>query len=422
MTNQPHLRLAGRRQGELFSDPTANAIWAGFLTLDVATQHDFLDRLRERLAVPEGQGGTHAIRVSRLVAAIREADGLLAAQASAEPGFDPTQPPALTEDAFEALRKNNKHFRWPAASSLRAWVHGGWNDVLARAGVKEVDGGDALFVVSGGRYQWEEMSRALRDYRDYLIERGHDRPEDFGMWDYINWAKLPHILARPGRRPQSQAPFDNYGGFLTAKVAALANEEAPRGDLPRRRAARSGHVRPTSGYGYTDEELIAAVREVVAFRDGSVPRASEFRSARRTLLESELAEGKTARPFPSYNVLLHRWKPWDAVLVKAGYEPFGEVVIDEETGRGVIEGPRNHISDADLLKGLAEAFEQRGKPFKFGTYKQYLADRGRRSLAGRRMATYACIYARYRDVAGERGPFKYACDLALPEGWEQLDD
>ncbi len=108
-------------------------------------------------------------------------------------------------------------------------------------------------------------------------------------------------------------------------------------------------------------------------------------------------------------------------MVACGYPPFNEVVIDPESERGEFGGPRNHIPDADLFAGLVEAFEQRGKPFRNGVYKDYVKTQGKVALSGRRLASYACIYARYRDVAGARGPFKHACDIALPAGWDQPD-
>ena len=173
MPTNSHLTLVGPRHGDLFSDPAAGAIWAALLTLDVALQHEFLARLQERLAVPALAGGTHKVRIARLVAATREADGMLLAQASGDPAFDPTAPPALTEDAYEQLRKRHREFGWPPASTMRSWVQGGWNDVLRRAMLKTVDGGDAVFMVSNTDYTWEEVAAAVCGFRDYLTEQGH---------------------------------------------------------------------------------------------------------------------------------------------------------------------------------------------------------------------------------------------------------
>jgi hypothetical protein len=421
MSNPSHLKLVGPRPGELFSDPTVTAIWAALLTLDVALQHEFLARLRDRLAVPGLAGGTHAVRIARLVAATREAEGMLLAAASAAPDFDPTAPSPLTEDAYEALRKVHREFGWPPASTMRSWVQGGWNNVLQRALLSSVDGGDAVFTTSCLRFCWDEVSDAVRAFLAYRVDQGHPEPTDFGYQDIVNWAKLPHVLALPGRRPRSQSPFDNYGGFLAVKAAALAGDGPPDGAAPRRDGLRSGKLRPTCGYGYERAELVAAVDEVVAYRDGSVPRSSEFKRARRSIIDAERLAGLPARAFPAYESLINTWKSWDAVLVAGGYPPFREVTIDPETERGMLVGPRNHISDSDLFAGLLEAFEQRGKPFRFGVYVDYVKSHGRYALSGRRLASYPCIYGRYRDVAGARGPFKYACDLALPAGWDQPD-
>lgn len=418
----PSLRLVGPRPRELFSDPTAGALWAALLTLDVGLQHEFLARLREKLAVPVLEGGTHQVRISRLVAAVREAEDMLLAQASGQPGFDPTRPPALTEDAYEGLRRTHPECGWPPASSARSWVQGGWNDVLRRAMVKTVDGGDALFVTCGGDYAWEEVAGAVSAFREHLLAKGHPDPTNFSLHDLLNWAKLPAVLTLAGRRPQSQGPFDKFGGFLAVKAAALAGEGPPDASAPRRNSVRSGHVRPTSGYGYTDAELKAAVAEVVAYRDGRVPRSGEFRMARSAILMAEKRAGRPARAFASYNKLLSRWKPWDAVLVACGYPSVRDIEVDPETGSAPIEGPRNHIPDEDLLAGIREAFEQRGKPFNHGVYRDYVKDRAKVALTGKRLGTYACIYSRLRETAGPRGPFKHACDLALPEGWDQPDE
>jgi len=456
MPTNSHLTLIGPRHGELFSDSAAGAIWAALLTLDVALQHEFLARLQERLAVPVLAGGTHKVRIARLVAATREADGMLLAQASADPVFDPTAPPALTEDAYEKLRKRHREFGWPPASTMRSWVQGGWNDVLSRAMVKTVDGGDAVFMVSNTDYSWEEVAAAVCGFRDYLTEQGHPDPTGFGFHDLINWAKLPHVLARAGRRPRSQSPFDNYGGFLAVKAAALAGEPAPnaragrgRGSGSRggsgteagrgagevggvggsgsggpspRKAVRSGHLRPASGYGYESTELKAALDEVVAYRDGRVPSATEFISARRDIIAMEQRAGLPARGFPSYNRMLGVAKPWDAVLVTFGYPPFREVEVDAQTGRVSVADAPNAIPVADLHAGLLEAFEQRGKPFGRGVYDTYVKDRGRVGPSGKRLPVSPTICARYRDIAGDRGAFKHACDLALPAGWDQPDE
>jgi len=421
MSNSSHLKLVGPRPGELFSDPTVTAIWAALLTLDVALQHEFLARLRDRLAVPGLAGGTHAVRIARLVAATREAEGMLLAAASAAADFDPTAPPSLTEDAYEALRKVHREFGWPPASTMRSWVQGGWNDVLQRALLTTVDGGDAVFTTSCLRFSWDEVADAVRAFCAYRVDQGHPKPTDFGFHDIVNWAKLPHVLPLPGRRPRSQPPFDNYGGFLAVKAAALAGEGPPDGEAPRRKALRSGKLRPTCGYGYERAELVAAVDEVVAYRKGSVPRSSEFKRARRSIIDAEQLAGLPGRAFRSYESLISTWKSWDAILVAAGYPPFHEVSIDPESERGELVGPRNHIFDADLLAGLLEAFTQRGKPFRYGVYKNYVKTQRKVGLSGRRLASYPCIYGRYRDVAGARGPFKYACDLALPAGWDQPD-
>ncbi len=66
MSQNQSLKLVGPRPGELFADQAANALWAAVLTLDVALQHELLARLREKLAVPVLEGGTHEGRIAGL--------------------------------------------------------------------------------------------------------------------------------------------------------------------------------------------------------------------------------------------------------------------------------------------------------------------------------------------------------------------
>ena len=181
-------------------------------------------------------------------------------------------------------------------------------------------------------------------------------------------------------------------------------------------------MRPASGYGYETAELKGALDEVVAYRDGRVPSATEFISARREIIAAEKHAGLPARGFPSYTRMLGVAKPWDAVLVTFGYPPFRDVEVDAQTGRVSVADAPNAVPLADLQAGLLEAFEQRGKPFGRGVYDTYVKDRGRIGLSGKRLRGSPTIYARHRDTAGNRGAFKHACDLALPAGWDQPDE
>jgi hypothetical protein len=161
----------------------------------------------------------------------------------------------------------------------------------------------------------------------------------------------------------------------------------------------------------------AAVDEI-AGRLGRPPRAGEFKREQRDMLAEEADRGLPPRAVPRYETIIGRWKVWDAVLVASGYEPFRPVAVDPDTGRGEVAGPRPHISDEDLRAGIVEAFAEKGKPFNMTVYRAYVEDSGRVSKTGRRLATYSCLYQRYRTTTA--APWKYVCDRVLPPGWDQL--
>lgn len=59
---------------ELFSDPTAKAIWAAFLTLEEGVKHQFLAELRIHLAVAERET-PQKTRLAHAVMSLNEAYG-----------------------------------------------------------------------------------------------------------------------------------------------------------------------------------------------------------------------------------------------------------------------------------------------------------------------------------------------------------
>ncbi|MGB7160156.1 MAG: hypothetical protein WBD40_18965 [Tepidisphaeraceae bacterium] len=377
--------------------------------LDVATQHEFVDALRTRLVVPKDSGSSHDIRMGRLVQSIREAREMLVADASDEAG----RVPSLTEERYCELRVRFREADWVAPSTMRAWVRGSWNDVLRRANVETVEGGDTLVAQTGGAYTWDEIRLGLRECAVFWRERGHD---DFSFRDFLSWANLPQVLGTPGRRPRSQGPFDAYSGFMACKAQALRAADAPPPD-GRSRQVRAGIWRPSSGYGYEEAQLREALDEVVAYI-GKVPRPGEFVAARRAILDEESAQGMPPRAFASYNKLINTWKPWDAALVACGYRPFRAVSLDGETGRGRYVAPDRHrISEEDLFAGVLEAYEAKGRPFSKVDYEEYIQKQRFVSRAGRPMATYTGMYSRYRHRT--RQPWRWVCEQALPDGWNR---
>ena len=403
------------------ADPTACAIWAALCTLEEGVKHQFLAELRCHLAIVERET-PHRTRVARAVR-LNEAHEVLLAEArearrtaaSSSPDPQPEPEPKLTEFAYAGLRLTHPEFRWMPPSTIRHTFGGQWNDALREARLDTVSSGEVITGYLGPSYEWEEVRDALRDYRDYLAERSAPDPEDFNLKGSYRWAKRPDILRRPGRRPRSQGPFDNFGGFLVAKTIAFAGDVPPTADAAEAAGLQWGAAGP---YRYSDEQLIAAVHEIAA-RLGRAPRALEFRKEQRLMHAEEAARGLPRRAVPTDGTVLKRWKLWDAVLVACGYEPHRPIEVDPDTGAARPNGPRPHIPDEVLLAGIVEAFEAKGKPFTMKVYGAYVTERGRASRSGQRLATYHCIHARYRGAP--EGPWRHACDKVLLSGWDQLD-
>jgi hypothetical protein len=402
--------------GELLADPTAKAIWAALCTLEEGVKHLFLAHLRAHLVVAERETPQRT-RVALAVTSLNEAHGVLMAEAraSTSPGeHAPERAPELTEPAYTGLRLTHPDRGWMAPSTIRRTSGGQWNEALREARLDTVSDGEVLTSYQGAAFEWAEVSKALCDFRDFRAERTAPLPEDFSLTDYYAWARRPDILRRAGRRPRSQVPFDRFGGFLAAKAAAFAGDGPSTVNGPR--ATRSGSVRPGAAYRYDDDQMKAAVDEIAA-RLGRPPRAGEFQREQREMLAEEADRGLPPRAVPSYNTIIKRWKLWDAALLAYGHEPNRPVTIDPDTGRGEPVGPRPHIPDEDLRAGIAEAFAAKGKPFNMNVYSAYVEERGRVSETGRRLATYSCLYQRYRTDTP--APWKHVCDQVLPPGWDE---
>ena len=87
------------------------------------------------------------------------------------------------------------------------------------------------------------------------------------------------------------------------------------------------------------------------------------------------------------------------------------VRVDAATGT-----PGNRISDEDLSSSLREAYEELGPPFTVNAYVAWQRRKSGIGKSGRRLASYACVYGRYRGAP--EGAWRAACDKALPNGWQ----
>lgn len=367
--------------GELFADAGARAVWAAIVHLDEATKHRLLAVLAEHLAVPEDRVDPHRARTARAIAALREAAKL------ADDG--------LSRDAYDELRRRNPGAGWPGSSSVCRWLGGTWNDGLREAGLSEVFDGDAVVRELGPAFTREECVQAVLDY---VADTGDQLP---GCHAVIAWAKRSDVRARSGHRPRSLGPYQRLFAGWTEVLAAcgLIDANAPTGAAVG--TTGYGSVRPAKAYGYTEEQLFAAMREV-ADRLARSPKTQEYIREREKILAEEGAAGRLPRAFPTYNVIQTRFPTWDEALSAAGLEPV----------RGRYGGPRpirerrtRRIDDEVMLAAIREAFAMVGEPFTSTAYTNWRAEQRKRDRAERRVRTipsYVAMWQRWGSWVAAR--------------------
>lgn len=281
----------GQRQRQLFSDSTAEVVWAAICALDEGLQHEVLRQLRERLAAADIRETPQQQRLARAIAALREA--------ADKQGRSPS--------VGEYRRLRVDHPEWPPDGSVRRWLGGSWNTALKRAHLDAERVGDALVEHQGPGFSKDEVTAALREAAEDLASENGDGCLPT-VTAYLAWARRPDVRRRSGRRPRSLIPFQRlFGGYLPALVAAgLANDEAATG-IPRSTASRAA-----SGYRYTDAQLFAAMDEVVACLDdeGRLPTVVEYQRLRQEILDAGQAEGRPPRALASWNVFHRRFGSW----------------------------------------------------------------------------------------------------------------
>ena len=336
-------------RGELFADPGARAVWAAIQALDPADQHDVLTELQALLAVAHIEGSVEKTKLTRAVAALREAAQILG------------HSPSISE--YEGIRKAKPELGWPPDGSLRRWFgRVSWNECLKRAHLDAHPDGDIVVRSLGPKLSPDEITEALKVCSEEICA---DRPPAFN--EYLAWARRQDVKVRPGRRPLSQGPFERVFGSYRNAVAAsglIAEHEAVQDPV-------TGRVRSAS-YFISDEEIKSAILEVEE-TIGHTPRSTEYVRERDAVIRDSLKTGKP-RTLPSLNAIFRRFRSWDGALTAAGLEPLG----GRTTSKGRLNLPHGPLySDEDILETLRRAYAEIEPPF---TTSRFIAWR-RKQLA-----------------------------------------
>jgi hypothetical protein len=363
-------------RGELFTDPAARVIWPAIIALPEAVKHDVLKALGNHLALSHERDTPHGQRVARAVAALREAYDLHVASGGVGP---------LSVERYRELRQHQARHGWPPDASVRRWLGGSWNDALKSARLETVPDGDALKVHLGGAITAEEAITALRLCAEQL-----GRIPTFN--DYLHWCHRDDVIALPGRRPQSQPPFDRiFGGWTPALSAAALIETTAAGAVSPNYSLRPG------AYRYTREQVGEAL-SACAQTLGRSPRSAEYMRWRAEELRDSTRQPTEHVARPSYAVIHRIFASWDAALSAAGLQPLGgrSTRSNERTRR--TDGYR--YTEQQLLEAVRDAHEAMGWPLTGKAYglwhKQQLdALRAEYRPVHRVLPSYSALVSRF---------------------------
>jgi hypothetical protein len=353
--------------GEVFEHDASKPVYAAFLALEPARQHQLLALMQHRLAVPDMDQQSRRTRLHEAHRALAEASRLLGE--------------APTVSAFEELRGQHPEFGWPSPRSVRKWMGArSWNDALALAHLERARDGDLLLGQLGQRFQRDELITALRECATDL-----DRTPS--CEDYMAWAHRPDVRRRPGRRALSQQPFVRiFGPWDGALVAAgLVTSE-------REAAVVTDRAMRTAGWFIDDESIFDALREVAA-RLRRSPRTTEYSYQRQQIYDETVAAGKP-RAIPSLTSIQRRFRDWGEVVAAAGLEP-----LEEQSDRYHPNSElRAWMTNDELVAALRRAYDELGEPFKRGRYgawrNKMIEDDPRER---RRLPATGTLYNRFGD-------------------------
>lgn len=354
-----------------FEDPRSECVYAAIDTLDAGLQRELLRDLATIHALSLENPRTPADKVRAAVNALRDAAEILG------------HSPSVKE--YRTLCKELSELRLPPESSVRRWLGGGWNDCLRRALLDVVADGDFASRPIGFSDRFDD-AEVLAALCECAAELGHAPT----VTEYFGWARRPDVRDRPGRRPSSFKPFERFGNFRRALIAAgvIGENEA--------RYSANGRILPLR-FRYSDSEISSALL-MVARRLGRSPRPEEYRHERQRIYDEAMAKGEI-RPIPTVEVIRKRRGDWNAALAAAGLERI------EHPSQPHLGTTRPTYTDDEKLEWLRQAWKELGEPFTTNAYKRWRAIKIRTEAAA-----IPCLPTIERTFGG----WNHARRLALP--------
>ena len=391
----PNPDADGPRRGERFAHPACAGVWAAIASLDEASKHDLLAALSEHVGVPSLDRSPEQARKARAIAALREAQRLREDAGLSGP---------LSVAEFRRLRAEQPQADWPNDANIRRWLGGSWNDALRSAHL----GCDPLGNVSvrpmGPSFTLEEILEAVRAC---VADLGY--VPSFG--GYLAWVRRPEVRAREGRRPTSQGPFDNRGGWqavlIAAKLITDPLEQASAGSDGARAADATVGLRPAA-FRFKPGHLRQALNEC-ADGLGRSPRVHEYMEWRRDRLKQQ-----PNRPVPSYAVMLRAHGTWDDALDAAGLARLGgRATSSAAAAERQRRQPGNKYTGEQFLSALRRALAERGAPLTSGDYTRWRTETlAAARAAGGQVPRIPAVYAFYSRF----GRWQTALDAAARGG------
>lgn len=320
-------------------------VWRAIDVLDVGCQFEILRELATRFAVSGRVNHTSASNARAAVVALREAADVLG------------RSPSIKE--YRSLRRELPELELPADGNIRRWLGGGWNDCLRRALLDAVTDGDFSSTLVGLTYRYsdEEVLAALREC---AADLGHVPTVN----EYLQWARRPDVLDRPGRRPRGLRHMMRLGGFrATLALAGVISESEAR-------FAADGRPLPVR-FSYTEEEMTQALR-LVAKRLERSPRSTEYQHERNLICDEAIARGEM-QVLPTSDVIRRHLGPWNHALTAAGLDEIKPHPGTRSRTSSATEGTRSRHAYTleEKLDALRAAWASMGDPLSINAYREW---------------------------------------------------